>query len=96
MTNATRAPFNPVYHELLLMQGYTWIPHECSFEDIGDGESGPMLSGGPAYDLYQNEKWEIIVEADGTIPAEGVQMRDLELEAYFESMIDAREDVCAA
>jgi hypothetical protein len=40
-------------HDQLVASGWTHTHHEADFEDIGTAESGPCLTGGPAYDEYR-------------------------------------------
>lgn len=50
----------------LLAAGYFIIPHEASWEDIGDAENGPKMSGGPAYDEYRKGT-DVYIVVDGKI-----------------------------
>jgi hypothetical protein len=55
-------------HRMLTDQGaYTHEHYPESFEDVGDAESGPQLTGGPAYDRYAGESHEIIIDYSGMI-----------------------------
>jgi hypothetical protein len=38
-----------------------------TFEDIGDAENGPQLTGGPAFDRYAGDSHEIIMDYTGLI-----------------------------
>jgi hypothetical protein len=39
-------------HDLLIAHGYEHTFHTCTFEDIGDPENGPELTGDPEYHEY--------------------------------------------
>jgi hypothetical protein len=68
------APFNPAAHDHLLALGFTHERYEASWEDLGDAENGPQLSGGPAYDEYQAEDgFTVYVGEDGRTGCEWVQ-----------------------
>lgn len=46
-------PFTPQdSHDLLIAHGYEHTFHPCTFEDCGDPENGPELSGDPEYHEY--------------------------------------------
>lgn len=45
-------PFNPALHAFLTDAGFGYSHHEASWEDVGDAENGPELTGGPAFDEY--------------------------------------------
>lgn len=81
-----RAPFNPDIHAALLVEGFTLTQHEDDFEDDGDAESGPHLTGGPAWDEYQSADEMIVVDHHGAVVHR--EPRDLEREAYEASMSD--------
>jgi len=59
--------FNPGIHEHLLAQGYEHHQYPADWEDVGNGESGPMLSGGPAWDYYGNGKDFLAVSEKGEV-----------------------------
>ena len=40
--------FTPDMATMLKEMGATCTSHPCTFEDVGDTESGPELTGGPA------------------------------------------------
>lgn len=46
-------PFHAGVHEALLDAGYAYTRRPCTFEDDGDAESGPHLTGGPEHDQYE-------------------------------------------
>lgn len=48
-------PFNPVAHDAIIAAGFDYQYIPASWEDIGNGETGPMLDGGPAFDCYSRE-----------------------------------------
>ena len=76
-------PFNLAAHEVLVAAGYSYSRVEADWYDAGDAENGPMLQGGPAYDLYEDANSHVVVGEDGN---SGFEWRDLEMEAYVESM----------
>jgi hypothetical protein len=76
-------PINPELHHLLVNNGFRYEFVPDSFEDDGDAESGPHLTGGPSYDLYESDHWRYIIDHRGIQVNEE---RDLKLEAYIESM----------
>lgn len=39
-------------HDKLIALGFTHTHYEASYEDVGTGETGPMIEGGPAFDEY--------------------------------------------
>lgn len=78
-----RAPFNPEIHASLLALGFAHLAHAATFEDYGDGESGPSLSGHPAFDEYESEAERIIVDSLGAVVMR--EDRDLALEAWIEA-----------
>jgi hypothetical protein len=75
-------PFNAAAHEALLAAGYKHERVEASWEDDGDAENGPHLSGGPAYDEYKDADSRVVVQEEGKAFYE---IRDLELEAAIEA-----------
>jgi len=50
-TKMNRAPFSSA-HAFLIELGFDFDSYEADWHDDGDGENGPHLSGGPAYDEY--------------------------------------------
>lgn len=60
--------------------GYEHTHHEEDFEDIGDAENGPKLSGGPAYDEYLSPEDRIIINHRGNFAQ--FELRDLAFEAW--------------
>ena len=54
-------PLDPVADAFLTSIGYVRTPHPCSFEDDGDAESGPHLTGVPEYDEYVSEEDTVYV-----------------------------------
>ncbi len=76
-------PFNLSLHDHLMTLGFTHERVENSFEDIGEAESGPELSGGPAYDVYQDAASFVYMSEHGE---SGTELRDLEMEEYVKSM----------
>ena len=43
-------------HNKLIELGFTHTHYDDSLEDVGDGESGPMISGGPEFDEYLHKE----------------------------------------
>ena len=60
-----RTPFNPAAHDFFVGAGYVVTHYESDFEDVGDAESGPKLSGGPAFDEYAADDHYVIVTEGG-------------------------------
>ena len=58
--------FTPDMATMLKEMGATCTSHPCTFEDVGDTESGPELTGGPAYDEWNLGEWGIYV-VDGMV-----------------------------
>lgn len=66
MTTLSHSNFN--LHRLLTDQGAcVHVHYPDSFEDVGDAENGPELTGGPAYDEYTCDSHTFIVDSTGTI-----------------------------
>lgn len=66
MTTLSHSNFQ--LHRFLTDQGaFIHTHHPEDFEDTGDGESGPHLSGHPAYDEYAGESHTIFVDSTGLI-----------------------------
>ena len=78
-TARPHAPFNPALHEHLMALGYVRVRHAASWEDVGCGETGPMLEGGPAYDEYAGPDEYVYSSEIGVLDR---QPRDLEFEAF--------------
>jgi hypothetical protein len=47
-------PHHALLHETLVEAGYSYTREPCTFEDDGDAESGPHLTGGPEFDQYES------------------------------------------
>ena len=63
-------PFNAGAHQSLLEQGFIFAYHEESWEDTGDAENGPQLTGGPAYNEYiSKDNFQIIIDHNGLVVA---------------------------
>lgn len=73
-------PFNLALHEHLTALGYSWVQHEETWEDVGDAENGPELTGGPAFDEYTGPDEIVCASASGDV---GREARNLEAEAYW-------------
>jgi hypothetical protein len=55
-------------HDMLTDQGACSHEHQPdSWEDTGDAETGPILEGGPAFDIYTSESHTFIIDATGTV-----------------------------
>ena len=72
-----RQPNNPAAHEYLLSLGYSHTYHEADFEDTGNGESGPMVTGWSGYDEYTGPDEYIFISDQGNTD---YGLRDLEAE----------------
>ncbi len=81
-------PFNLALHEHLLALGYAWQQHPAEYGDDGDGESGPMPWGHPAWDEYEGPLDRVFYSALGVAEA---QLRDLQAEAFEASLADEDE-----
>jgi hypothetical protein len=74
-------PYNLALHEHLLSLGFKYEGRvEAHWEDDGDPENGPHLSGWPAHDQYTGPNDLFFVDENGRMHHE------LELEAYCEAM----------
>jgi hypothetical protein len=65
----------PVDEEALLAAGYTKTHVPDSWQDVGDAENGPRLTGGPAYDDWSKDDHHIyvvngVIEDDEVWPPE--------------------------
>jgi hypothetical protein len=87
MATERNTPFNAVLHEEFLKLGFEYTHYEDSFEDDGDGESGPHLIGAPAYDEYRNERVYMIVDTEGKLIH--CIKRDLEMEKFIDKNVGA-------
>ncbi len=59
--------YNQALHIHLLAHGYEHERVEASWEDHGDAETGPMVSGGPAYDMYLGPDEVVFATEDGLL-----------------------------
>ena len=57
--------FNLEVHAHLIELGYTFAFREADFEDVGNGETGPILKGGPAYNEYASDEDYIFIDHKG-------------------------------
>ena len=80
MTRTT--PFNQDIHDNLVAMGYVPTLYECTFEDVGDAENGPELTGDPAFDEYKGPAEYVIVDESGHVVHR--EERDLVFEAWIE------------
>jgi len=74
-------PYNLALHEHLLSLGYTYQQVEADWEDVGTGETGPMVYGHHGYDEYTGPDEYCFASADGVLDR---QPRDLELEKWLD------------
>jgi len=75
-------PYNQDAHANLIALGYEHKHYEADYEDVGDAESGPMLSGHPGFDEYYSDIDLIIIGHDGLFTHH--DMRDLEAERFMD------------
>lgn len=80
-------PFNLALHDHMMTLGYEWTRIPDSWEDDGDGESGPHLTGGPACDQYAGPDEYVYCAFEGRVLDR--QARDLEYEAWCDGQIEA-------
>jgi hypothetical protein len=73
--------FNLSAHAGLVALGFQHTRHEADWEDEGDGESGPRLTGGPAWDEYEDADFRVVVDDHGMVAL--WEPRDLQLEAWI-------------
>lgn len=64
---AQRCAFNLAFHDFMRSIGAKHTFFEASWEDVGDAENGPELSGHGAYDAYVLDGIEYAVSEDGTV-----------------------------
>lgn len=65
---ATISSSNFFAHRMLTDQGACTHEHNPdTWEDTGDAENGPHLTGGPAFDRYYTDSHEIIIDQSGLI-----------------------------
>lgn len=65
---------HPAHHHLIDL-GFSHVHVDASWEDTGDAENGPRLSGGPAYDEYTLDDMTVYIAEDGST---GYDIWDLE------------------
>ena len=54
---------NSLAHNFLTDQGaYVHTHYDAEFEDVGGPESGPMIYGHDAFDVYSGDSHEIIIQ----------------------------------
>jgi hypothetical protein len=80
-------PFNEAVHYWLVELGYERAHFPESFEDDGGAESGPHLTGGPAYDEYTGPEEYIIIDMHGHFAHR--EKRDLAMEAWCDEQAKA-------
>ena len=76
-------PFNLALHEHLMVNGCTHERVDADWEDDGDGENGPHLTGHPDFDVYEDATDRYVMRDDGDFYHE---VRDLAFEEYMKSM----------
>lgn len=69
--------FNLAFHDFMLSLGAEHERIEEHWEDVGDAENGPELSGHPAFDVYRDADTVYVVDENGRADHEP---RDLEME----------------
>lgn len=79
--------FNPGIHACLVELGFVHTAHEADIEDVGDAESGPMLSGHPGWDEYVTEDYRVIIDHRGNYAMS--EYRDLAFEAWCDKMAES-------
>jgi hypothetical protein len=57
--------FNPDVDFHLRKLWYTYDRYPSDLEDVGDGETGPMLTGWPAFDIYSSPEDTIYIDDSG-------------------------------
>ena len=78
-------PCNLFAHRMLTDEGcYVHTHYAESYEDIGNGESGPKLSGGPAYDEYAGDSHILYFDDDGDL--QWMEARDIRREEFEDFM----------
>lgn len=58
--------FNPAFHAFMMMLGATHERLPKHWEDTGDAENGPELSGFASHDIYELDGVEYVVFEDGS------------------------------
>ncbi len=59
--------FNPALHAFMMSQGATHQRFAASWEDVGDAENGPEMTGCQAYDEYTLDDTCYAAFEDGTV-----------------------------
>ncbi len=81
-------PFNPMFHAFMRsIDGATHQRVHACWEDTGDAENGPELTGHPDFDLYTLDGFEYMVTDDGAAFMEQIQpepfdTQGIECDAY--------------
>lgn len=76
-------PFNLALHECLMRLGYSYQRVAADWEDDGDAENGPHLSGHDAFDEYEDADSRVYCSEGGDT---GFEWRDLQAEEAAERM----------
>jgi hypothetical protein len=58
-------PYNLAAHHHLRAMGYKHTHYNSDFEDIGDAENGPCLTGSYGFDEYAKEDHYIVIDEEG-------------------------------
>ena len=64
------APFSSA-HAFLIELGFELTHYEADWHDDGDGENGPRLAGGPAYDEYSDGNVLLYFSESGELVGDG-------------------------
>ena len=67
--------FNTAAHAALIAAGYVHERHDADWQDTGDAENGPELSGGPAFDLYTDADSVVMISESGETAFESARSR---------------------
>lgn len=76
--------FNEAAHEHLLAHGYTYERMAATWEEDGDAESGPHVSGGPEFDQYTGADEYVFIAPSGLADHE---KRDAAHEAWIDEHV---------
>lgn len=80
-------------HDHLLLLGYRRTRHPAECGDDGDGETGPMPWGHPAYDEYEGPDEFVLATETGVLDREA---RDQQFEQWLAGHGDEAEAVAHA
>lgn len=97
-----QTPFNDDIHAALLSLGFTFDHYDADWRDDGDTESGPELSGGPAFQEYlrESDTTKVIVGERGNVefvgdadPLDFVSFEELELVDRMPDLFHGANDI---